>query len=728
MLFQKMKTKWVLLLCFLIVGFGVGNVYAADQPDQTKQSNQTGQSNQTNQADVFLLGEIVVSAEAIAPESPASITEVTAEDIKSQNAQDIGKALELLPGVYFHQGRTKTGFYTSIRGFEQQDVLILLDGVPISVPYEGLVNLPDIPVQNIAKIKVIKGNASTMYGPNAMGGVINIITKKGGADPQTTLSYKASDYQTHHASATQGGKVGDFRYFIGGSHRQSDGYKLAETFTLPDSVLGSMAKSPANPNTLPNQPIATDEGKRENTDYDKNSLMFTGNLDINSQHSLGISTEYYNNEYGISPAPIYREHKKGFFYFPRYWTYSDWERYTINLIEESRITDAFRIKTRVYYDNYDNTLDIYDDAGYTTQDRIGPPSGESIYDDYSTGFNSHMFWDVQDNNQLRLGLYGKKDVHKENFQDSPYDRLESNTYSVALEDEAEVVKDVKLTAGCSYDLFDKKKRKQADEPEAELGDDLDAWSPLAGLSYQLNNDVNLFTSYARKVRFPTMRNLYADGVVGPVGDPNLKAEKADKYELGGTWQATSNILFDGAVFYNDVDNLINFDNLIGRFEQFKNVEMYGFELGVTSHITDSLLGKIGYTYLATENDSFVTIENDTHPALVYKPDEVPYRPEHKIDFDLRQDFPWGTQLGFYGSYISSQSFYYHADTENNQALVAVKKSLNGYWLLNLRLSHPITKYVDIELAGENLLNEEYETIYYFPNSGITGWLGISVKI
>lgn len=704
-------SRFVLLI--VLVCSAAGNLYAEDSADRSAS---------------FDLGEIIVTAESTGGEGPATISEVSAEDIKALNAQDVGKALELLPGVFFHQGRTKTGFYASIRGFEQQDVLILLDGVPISVPYEGLVNLPDIPVQNIAKIKVIKGNASTMYGPNAVGGVINIITKKGGDDFQTGLSYKLSDYRTHHLSATQGGKLGEFRYFLGANHRETEGYNMAEKFTLPDYVLDSMASAPSNPDTVPNQPISPDQGKRENSDYDKDSLMFTGNLDINDYHSVGLSAEYYNHNYGIPPAPIYREHKKGFFYFPRYWTFTDWDRYTVNLIEESRFSDDFRIKTRVYYDDYNTTLDIYDNDSYSTQDRIGPPSGQSKYDDYSAGLNSHLFWDVQENNQVRFGLYGKKDVHKENFQGSPYDRLEACTYSISLEDEARVADDLTLTAGCGYDLFDKKHRDQADNPGAELGDDLDAWSPLVGLSYDVNDNVNLFTSYARKVRFPTMRNLYADGVVGPVGDPNLKAEKADKYEAGGTWQATSTLTLEGAVFYNAVTDMISFDNLIGRFEQFEDADMYGFELSASSRLTDTLSGKIGYTYLKTDVDGDVTIQNATHPALTYQPDEVPYRPEHKIDFDLRQSFSRGSQLGFYGSYVSSQDFYYHAGPNDNQVLIAEEKSLGGYWLLNLRLSHPINRYVEVELIGENLLDKEYQTLYYFPNNGITGWAGVNIKI
>ncbi|MFH0725014.1 MAG: Plug domain-containing protein [Pseudomonadota bacterium] len=140
----------------------------------------------------FSLGEVVVSADRPDKEGPATIAKVTAEDIERQNATNLGEALKLVPGVFFRQGRSKEGYYVTMRGFEQENILILLDGIPIGVPYEGLVNLADIPVQNISEIKVIKGNASVLYGPNAMGGVINIITKKGTSDVTIENEYYPS--------------------------------------------------------------------------------------------------------------------------------------------------------------------------------------------------------------------------------------------------------------------------------------------------------------------------------------------------------------------------------------------------------------------------------------------------------------------------------------------------------------------------------------------------------
>jgi outer membrane receptor protein involved in Fe transport len=676
----------------------------------------------------YTLGEVVVTADKPDAEGPVTIAKVTAKDIEQQNATNLGEALKLVPGVYFRQGRSKEGYYITMRGFEQENVLILLDGIPLGVPYEGLVNLTDIPVQNIAEIKVIKGNASVLYGPNAMGGVINIITKKGTTDPQLSVSYQQSDYDTHHLSLTHGWSLGPFSYFLGASRRESDGYRLSDTFTLPAEVLASMAVSPANPTSLPNVPIAPDSGKRENSYYDKDAFTFTGNLGMGSRHDLGISFEYYNNDYGVPPVPIFREHKKGFFYFPRYWQFSDWERYTLNITEEARLSEMFRIKTRIFYDNYDNTLKTYDDATYSTQNRIGPPSGNSIYDDYSLGAQIQTFWDGLSGNHISFGFQFKKDIHRENFNESPFDKFESYTYSVALEDRIDLSDKLALTIGASYDVFDKKTLDMAGEGKLNPGEDVGAFSPQIGLSYDLSDTLNIYGSAGRKVRFPTMRNLYSEGIIGPQGNPNLKEERSDNYEVGTIWKPSQKVRTQLALFYSDIQNMINFDNIIGRFEQYKNADIAGVDASIFSQLTRSLSAQLSYTFLYARNDSSVIIENEYYPSLVYTPDELPYRPEHSVHLDITQQFDFGCRINLNGGYTSRQPYYGHVDLANNKLMTANQKWLDEYWLFNGKISQTIKQKYEIFAAVENMFDEAYEDIAMIPGRGRTFWIGAKLSL
>jgi len=137
-----------------------------------------------------------------------------------------------------------------------------------------------------------------------------------------------------------------------------------------------------------------------------------------------------------------------------------------------------------------------------------------------------------------------------------------------IEDEIYIQDNLTLTLGASYDIFNKKERRQASG--SETGDNVNAFNPQIGISYDPSPSFNLYASIGRKIRFPTMRNLYATGVIGPQGDPDL-------YELGGKWFMNTEVTFEGVLFYNDVKALIIFDNQIGRFEQYEDANIYGVE-------------------------------------------------------------------------------------------------------------------------------------------------------
>lgn len=688
-----------------------------------------GDSSDTTLIQAYELGEVVVTGKADAKEGPTTISEVSAMEIEKHNATNIGDALRLLPGVYFRQGRAKQESYASIRGFEQDKVLVLLDGVPIYQPYEGLVNLTDIPVQNVAKIKVIKGISSSLYGTGAMGGVINIITKKGTVNPEATLTYQTSDYNTHHLAGSHGQKTGRASYFIAVSHKESDGFRLADEYTLPADVLSSMASAPS---PIAHTPVKTDSSLRTNSDYKRDAFTFTGSLDTSPENTLGLSLEYYNNEYGIPPGAIYRETRKSggtAHWYPRYWRFDEWERYTLNLTDEYWVSDSLRVKARIFYDDYNSALNAYDDDTYTTQFRTaGAPSFDSSFDDYNTGAHLYTFWNGIDRHRIRMGYSFKRNVHESEyafFQSTPkHEKLVAHTWSAALEDAVDITDRVVLTVGAGYDVFEQKERVQ--DAGTEKGGDLSAVSPQLGIDFDVSNAVSLYAAVGKKIRFPTMRNLYADGVIGPQGNPHLKEEEIIGYELGGQWRMHPNLTFNGALFYNDVKDMILFDNQIGRFEQYADARIFGIETALSGQPANGLTARIGYTFLIAENDdSVVTVESEyLAEDLTYTPDEIPYRPRHKIDMDLTRKFDCGLTVHLNGSYISKRIYYDHADPADNTKFVAVKKSLDGYFLLNTKITYDFNRHCQIFGAVENILDENYQELYLFPAPGLRAWAGI----
>ncbi len=150
------------------------------------------------------LNEIVVTATRIdSPilQSPDLVTVVTAADLTSSGAADLADALARQAGVvvndYGPQGQGKT---VSIRGSTDSQVLVLLDGIRLNSSFDGYVDLSRIPVADIDHVEIVQGGASSLWGTGAVGGVINIITKKS-EQPQISLDVTNGSYIPHAATA-----------------------------------------------------------------------------------------------------------------------------------------------------------------------------------------------------------------------------------------------------------------------------------------------------------------------------------------------------------------------------------------------------------------------------------------------------------------------------------------------------------------------------------------------
>jgi vitamin B12 transporter len=128
-------------------------------------------------------GELVISATrlpTLAEEVPASVSVVTAQDFENRQVERVADALRSLPGVAVVQSGT-AGQLTSVftRGLRSEHTQVLLDGVPINQGLAGLFNFADLTIDNIDRIEVVRGPQSTVYGPRALAGVIQIFTKQG---------------------------------------------------------------------------------------------------------------------------------------------------------------------------------------------------------------------------------------------------------------------------------------------------------------------------------------------------------------------------------------------------------------------------------------------------------------------------------------------------------------------------------------------------------------------
>jgi vitamin B12 transporter len=198
---------WVLLLFILIPGFAG----AAESGEAQK-----------------LPPVVVISTRFETPEEnvTTSATVIDEKKIQSRQAETVLELLREVPGVDVVQsGSRGNGTSVFIRGADSDQVLVLVDGVEVNSTTLGSFDLAHLTTENIERIEVLRGAGGTLYGSQAIGGVINIITKKGDGPPQLTLSAAGGNGATHRQVASLRGSKGKLGYSLSASHLQSDGFR-----------------------------------------------------------------------------------------------------------------------------------------------------------------------------------------------------------------------------------------------------------------------------------------------------------------------------------------------------------------------------------------------------------------------------------------------------------------------------------------------------------------------
>jgi len=156
-------------------------------------------------------------------QSPSSVSEITSEDFDQKQIERVTDALREVPGLSVVQSGAP-GQITSVftRGLRSEHTQVLLDGVPINQGLQGAFNFADLTTDNIDRIEVVRGPQSTLYGPRALAGAIQIFTKRGEGTPAITFSSDGGSYDTFRESVWSGGGIGQFDYSIGASRIDTD--------------------------------------------------------------------------------------------------------------------------------------------------------------------------------------------------------------------------------------------------------------------------------------------------------------------------------------------------------------------------------------------------------------------------------------------------------------------------------------------------------------------------
>jgi len=640
-------------------------VTAADQDDA-----ETG---------AYTLGEIVIKGKADGVEATESVYTVTAEDIQAKNARTLDQALSLLPGVNIRVGADGTP-RIGVRGFRTRHVVLLLNGIPINSAVDQDFNPTLIPTENIAFIKLTSGASSVLYGQGGLGGVINIVTKQGTTGLQGMVSGEFGDHQPYLTRASVSGRKGMFDFLVTGSAQDIDSFPLSDDF-VPTSVQG--------------------EGYRGNSDRERRNFLANFGFTPNKDLAIGLTLNYLQGKWG-KPASVINDPFDPFANNPRYERVDSSEGVSAQLAADLQVTEQLSFRGWTFINWLEEETNRYDNAGMNSL--LSRGSFRQLARTTVYGITVQPKYDMGKGGTVTLSLSAEKD----GWSNSGFETVAANTfsplsddkvvslYSTAVQYEISPLEGLGFTAGYGHHWQNRTERRTND------------FAVNVGVYYDILKDTRLKAAFSRNIRFPAIGDLYSAGS----GNPELDPEISYTYEGGVEQKLPFNSSISLTAFHTKAKNLIQTDQASGLSENLAEVRFRGVEVAAATQFIKGLLLRASYTYLDSKDKSRAGRE------------ELQYTPRDRVTMEAKYDFDLGLTPYFSVQYVGNQYFY----TRNNVSPVR-KMGLNDFVLVNVKLSQKILKdKVTLYVGADNILDENYETSYGFPQAGRYIYGGLEFRL
>jgi len=626
-------------------------------------------------------------------EVPASVDIVDEEEINDTRMFNIKEVLEGMPGVLIESPNQGYDSRLIIRGsglkasYGVRDIMVLMDGVPITDP-DSFTRLDFIDTQLIKQVEVVKGPNSTLWGANAAGGVINIITKSPFEREGGVAKLSVGEFDTINGHLSFSGNTGDrLFYTVSGSRRETDnGWRRWNEFeTTQGSVQAALLFDDGS--TLENYFGYTDA-----------SIQLPGKLDQDMFKEYLKTGEAKETEGPWQYSGRYSE----IFFFHSRWT---------------KQTGSFELKPVFFINSWNqrhpvtgrinhadtNTygMDIQANHSHKLADRSGiltfgitgrfddQKTDYFKYAQFTTGFGGRITEVISDARGKRIETQDRKtDLYgiyaQESFQ--PTDRC---IMDLGLRYD-EVKFDI---TGSRSETFDYSAGTYipASDPE-DIGKSFSDFSPRLGISYKLIDGLNIYTQFSRGIQTPTEGELSEN--------PELDTVKIYNYEIGlkvrhPRWS------LDTAFYFSPVENEVVQVIGTGGDTQYVNsgkTRKKGFELSCSWFVTPAL--KVGGAYSYTDYifDKFSEPVNmgGTVINLDRNGNKLPFVPEN--------------QFSIFGSYRHSSGLRFRIETLYWGSYYidnANSEKYEGYdFITNSMIAYEFESF-DISLNAHNLFDEYY---------------------
>ncbi len=633
------------------------------------------ESQHPDSSGAFTLGEITVQAPADGA-APFEQT-VGADRLRLLDRADLAAGLNLLPGVTISSvgPRNESGVF--VRGFDLRQVPLLIDGIPVYVPYDGYVDLGRFTTYDAAQIQVARGFSSVLLGPNALGGAINVVSRRPSAPYELESGAGAFTGDGYQTWANVGARRPRWYAQLGGSYLTQDDFRLSSDFA----------------------PASGEDGDRRDNAY-RTDWRASGKVAFTPTEAdeYALSVAVQRGEKGNPPYAGSDPSQS-----VRYWRWPQWDKTSVYGLSRTALGGSGYLKGRIYYDRFDNQLFSYDDATYTTQTRRS--SFQSIYYDDTWGGSAEVGTARFGDHLLKAAAHAKVDAHREHNQGEPVRTSRDRTLSLALEDVHQATDRLAIIAGVSYD--DRRSLLAEDFQDGVLsefpGSANASWNPQIAATYDLRAVGAVRASVARKSRFPTIKDRYSYRLGSALPNPDLISEGAWHAELAYTGAYRGIATFRASAFLSRIDDLIQRVDDVARDEedlplfQLQNVgdaRHLGFDVGFEARAARWLLGGVSYSWLDRENltdpDGFLI---DTPKAKL-------------LAFAEGYALPWAGVVG---------SMEWNSSRFTSSSGLAVP----GFTLVNLKARLRPASGVAAEIGFLNLFDETYALVEGFPEPGRT---------
>ena len=614
---------------------------------------------------------------------PVSVNTITLDDIKGSHAEDVGDLLTRVNGIeVMDTGGTGSRKTISIRGSQSNQVLVLLNGVPLNDVRGGDVDLSLVPVNMIKEIKVYKGGQSPQFGSGAIGGVIDIITIKDVEnEAQITSSY--GSFKLFKLETFLSGRLDKLNYFVSYNQVQSDG-DFNYSYQTPDDRIQNEKRK--NSDHLSHNYYAKIDYKWEHHQVGAEAQRMDsdrglpGKINYWTAHArTSMEQEIYGLNYSFNQAP---------------WRIEAFVRSSHTKTKDSNLwPDDAGLRDRRYprY-HYENNVGIV-----TAQSHIHFAPMERWFLKVGYQFRSLDYDDKNLLNEKSVPIGEAKDVSH-----GIYVQQEWNYFLPSLSTHFIV------TPVIRYDDIDMN-NKVLERTEQQ-------WSPGIGglLSTGKKNRFYIKSNISRSFRVPTFADLFYQDF-RMQGKPDLLPEKSFNREFGIGCQLDTWGKLNGEVttFTNTIDDLIVWR--LGSFETFSpyntDAEINGTEYSFAYIMPDDLIElNVGYSHINALNKSSRLTVHDKF---------IPYRPE----FSLKSNFILNYKQWFCKVFYQWVGKRYV--TESN----TIEMPSYHVWDLTVSRAQHIGSFdVLLKAAVFNLANKEYQIIEDMPLPPREWRIGFSLQM